>query len=44
MYKRQPAALAALGPAAVRMAQAEGLQAHGQSVQARLDRLNGGGR
>ena len=39
-----PAALAALGPAAVRMAQAEGLQAHGQSVQARLDRLNGGGR
>jgi len=39
-----PAALAALGPAAVRLAQAEGLQAHGQSVQARLDRLNGGGR
>jgi histidinol dehydrogenase len=26
----------------VRLAQAEGLQAHGLSVQARLDRLNGG--
>ena len=36
-----PAALQALGPAAVRLAQAEGLQAHGLSVQARLDRLNG---
>jgi histidinol dehydrogenase len=37
-----PAALQAIGPAAVRLAGAEGLQAHGMSVQARLDRLNGG--
>lgn len=35
-----PAALAAIGPAAVRLAEAESLQAHGRSVQARLDRLN----
>ncbi len=35
-----PAALAAIGPAAARLAQAEGLQAHGASVRARLDRLN----
>ena len=37
-----PGALAAIGPAAERLAQAEGLQAHGASVRARLDRLNQG--
>jgi histidinol dehydrogenase len=37
-----PAALAAIGPAAERLARAEGLQAHGASVRARLDRLNEG--
>jgi len=36
-----PASLAAIGPAAERLATAEGLQAHGASVRARLDRLNG---
>jgi histidinol dehydrogenase len=36
-----PGALAAIGPAAVRLADSEGLGAHGASVQARLDRLNG---
>ena len=35
-----PAALAAIGPAAERLAISEGLQAHGLSVRARLDRLN----
>ncbi len=35
-----PAALAAIGPAAERLARAEGLQAHGASVRTRLDRLN----
>ena len=35
-----PGALAAIGPAAVRLAAAEGLQAHALSVQARLDALN----
>ncbi len=35
-----PAALAAIGPAAERLAAAEGLGAHGQSVRVRLDRLN----
>jgi histidinol dehydrogenase len=35
-----PSALAASGPAAVRLARAEGLKAHGLSVQRRLDRLN----
>jgi len=35
-----PAALRAIGPAAVTLATSEGLGAHGQSVQARLDRLN----
>jgi histidinol dehydrogenase len=35
-----PAALKAIGPAAVRLAQSESLQAHGLSVQARLDSLN----
>ena len=35
-----PAALAAIGPAAERLAKSESLQAHGLSVRARLDRLN----
>ncbi len=35
-----PGALAAIGPAAERLAKAESLQAHGMSVRARLDRLN----
>jgi histidinol dehydrogenase len=38
-----PEALAAIGPAAERLAKSEGLQAHGLSVRARLDALNGGG-
>ncbi len=38
-----PQALAAIGPAAVRLATSESLEAHGLSVQARLDRLNGEG-
>ena len=37
-----PAALRAIGPAAARLAAAEGLEAHGLSVLARLDRLNEG--
>jgi histidinol dehydrogenase len=40
MAKMTPAALRAIGPAAVRLATSESLQAHGLSVQARLDRLN----
>ncbi|MCX8508876.1 MAG: histidinol dehydrogenase, partial [Rhodobacteraceae bacterium] len=39
--KMTPAALAAIGPAAVRLAQSESLEAHGLSVAARLVRLNG---
>lgn len=39
--KMTPAALAAIGPAAERLAVSEGLQAHALSVRARLDRLNG---
>ncbi len=35
-----PAAIVRIGPAAERLAQAEGLAAHGLSVRARLDRLN----
>jgi histidinol dehydrogenase len=35
-----PGALAAIGPAAERLARSESLMAHGQSVRARLDRLN----
>ena len=38
-----PASLAAIGPAAERLAISEGLQAHALSVRARLDRLNLGG-
>jgi len=37
-----PQALQAIGPAAERLAISEGLQAHGLSVRARLDRLNRG--
>ncbi|MGN0931619.1 histidinol dehydrogenase [Falsigemmobacter intermedius] len=40
MAKMTPAALAAIGPSAERLAQAESLQAHGLSVRARLNRLN----
>ena len=43
LAKMSPAALAAIGPAAVRLATSESLEAHGLSVQARLDRLNEGG-
>ena len=42
LAKMTPAALAAIGPAAERLAQSESLQAHGLSVRARLDALNGG--
>ncbi|MCA0271627.1 MAG: histidinol dehydrogenase [Proteobacteria bacterium] len=35
-----PEALAAIGPAAERLAKSESLEAHGLSVRARLDRLN----
>ncbi|MBV0891701.1 histidinol dehydrogenase [Paracoccus sp. Z118] len=37
-----PGSLAAIGPAAVQLATAEGLSAHARSVQARLDSLNEG--
>ncbi|MCC6006752.1 MAG: histidinol dehydrogenase [Rhodobacteraceae bacterium] len=40
MARMSPGALAAIGPAAARLARAEGLQAHGLSVTARLERLN----
>ena len=40
--KMTPQSLAAIGPAAERLAISESLQAHGLSVRARLDRLNGG--
>ncbi|GGH63106.1 histidinol dehydrogenase [Frigidibacter albus] len=42
LAKMTPGALAAIGPAAERLAISESLQAHGLSVRARLDRLNGG--
>ena len=42
LAKMTPEALAAIGPAAERLAQSESLQAHGLSVRARLDALNGG--
>jgi histidinol dehydrogenase len=41
LAKMTPAALKAIGPAAERLAISESLQAHGLSVRARLDRLNG---
>ncbi|MDM7458756.1 MAG: histidinol dehydrogenase [Paracoccus sp. (in: a-proteobacteria)] len=40
LARMTPGALAAIGPAAVRLAASEGLQAHGASVQARLRALN----
>ena len=40
LARMSPDALAAIGPAAARLARSESLQAHGLSVQARLDRLN----
>ncbi|WP_417259616.1 histidinol dehydrogenase [Celeribacter sp.] len=43
LAKMTPQALAAIGPAAERLAKSESLEAHGLSVRARLDRLNGGG-
>ena len=42
LSRMTPVALAAIGPAAERLAQSESLQAHGLSVRARLDRLNRG--
>jgi histidinol dehydrogenase len=41
MARMTPGALTAIGPAAVQLAKSESLTAHGASVQARLDRLNG---
>jgi histidinol dehydrogenase len=41
LARMTPEALAAIGPAAERLAASEGLQAHGLSVTARLKRLNG---
>jgi histidinol dehydrogenase len=38
--RMSPAALAAIGPAAVRLARSESLEAHGLSVLCRLERLN----
>jgi histidinol dehydrogenase len=43
LAKMTPASLAAIGPAAERLATSESLQAHALSVRARLDRLNEGG-
>jgi len=41
--RMSPGALRAVGPVAERLAQAEGLEAHGLSVRARLDRINEAG-
>jgi histidinol dehydrogenase len=41
MARMTPEALKMIGPAAVTLAASESLTAHGRSVQARLDRLNG---
>lgn len=43
LAKMTPASLAAIGPAAERLARSESLQAHALSLRARLDRLNDGG-
>jgi len=40
LARMTPEALRAIGPAAETLAQAEGLDAHGLSIRARLDRLN----
>lgn len=42
LARMTPESLRAIGPSAVRLAMSESLQAHGLSVQARLDRLNSG--
>lgn len=42
LSKMTPEALAAIGPAAERLARSESLEAHGLSVTARLAKLNGG--
>ena len=42
LSRMTPEALAAIGPAAERLAKSESLEAHGLSVRARLDRLNRG--
>jgi histidinol dehydrogenase len=41
LARMSPEALAAIGPSAERLAKSESLEAHGLSVRARLDRLNG---
>ena len=41
LARMTPAALAAIGPAAEALAASESLEAHGLSVRARLDKLNG---
>ncbi len=43
LSRMTPEALATIGPAAEKLAQSEGLEAHGLSVRARLDQLNSGG-
>ncbi|MCA3439085.1 MAG: histidinol dehydrogenase [Rhodobacter sp.] len=43
LARMTPASLAAIGPAAERLARSESLQAHALSLRARLDRLNDGG-
>lgn len=40
LSRMTPQSLAVLGPAAERLAKAEGLEAHGLSIKARLERLN----
>lgn len=42
LSRMTPEALTAIGPSAERLAISESLEAHGLSVRARLDRLNGG--
>ncbi len=42
LARMTPESLQAIGPAAERLARSEGLQAHGLSIRARLDRLNAG--
>lgn len=42
VQEMNPESLKAIGPAAVHLAKAEKLQAHGLSVQMRLDKINGG--
>lgn len=42
LARMSPEALAAIGPAAERLARSESLEAHGLSVRARLERLNRG--